>query len=91
MYVVKFSDYRLLSNFDFLESTCSLDFLQMAFKLKKYELLSSEIVKMWDHILDIVGPVRNWPPEIRNLFFQRFKPCSSSENMHIFKCKLIRS
>ena len=42
----------------------------MAFKLKKYELLSKEIFHMWEHILDIIGPVKNWPPEIRNLFFK---------------------
>ena len=26
---------------------------------------------MWEHILDIIGPVMNWPPETRNLFFQQ--------------------
>ena len=44
--------------------------MKMAFKLQKYELLSKEIFDMWEHILDIIGPVRNWPPEIRNLFFK---------------------
>ena len=25
---------------------------------------------MWYDILDIIGPVTNWPPEIRNLFLK---------------------
>ena len=38
---------------------------------------------MWLEILDIIGPVRNWPPKMRNLFFtrdlthyQRLKVCA---------------
>ena len=42
----------------------------MAFKLKSYKPLNNELFNMWEHILDIIGPVMNWPPEIRNLFFQ---------------------
>ena len=43
---------------------------EMAFKLKIYEPSSTEIFHMREHILDIIGPVMNWPPEIRNLFFK---------------------
>ena len=25
---------------------------------------------MWEHILNIIRLVKNWPPEIRNLFFK---------------------
>ena len=42
----------------------------MAFQLKEYKPLSSDIVTLWYDILDIIGPVRNWPPSIRNLFFK---------------------
>ena len=42
----------------------------MSFKLKTYKPLGSEIVTMWYDILDIIGPTRNWPPDIRNLFFK---------------------
>ena len=43
----------------------------MAFQLKKYKPLSSDIVTLWYDITDIIGPLRNWPPLIRNFFFKK--------------------
>ena len=43
----------------------------MAFKLKTYQLLPQKCVTLWDDILDIIGPVKKWPPKMRNLFFKQ--------------------
>ena len=43
----------------------------MAFKLKTYKLLPQECVTLWGDILDIIGPVKKWPPKMRNLFFKQ--------------------
>ena len=43
----------------------------MAFQLKMYKPLSSDIVTLWYDIINIIGPLRNWPPLIRNLFFKK--------------------
>ena len=39
--------------------------------LKQYKPLPKRICELWLEILDIIGPVRNWPPKMRNLFFTR--------------------
>ena len=39
--------------------------------LKQYKPLLKCICELWLEILDIIGPVRNWPPKMRNLFFTR--------------------
>ena len=41
------------------------------FVLQNYKPLDKETVGFWYDIVDIVGPVRNWLPKIRNLFFAR--------------------
>ena len=43
----------------------------MAFKLKTYQLLPQKCVTLWDDILDIIGPVKKWPPKMGNLFFKQ--------------------
>ena len=43
----------------------------MAFKLKTYQLLPQKYITLWDDILDIIGPVKKWPPKMRNLFFKQ--------------------
>ena len=43
----------------------------MAFKLKTYQLLPQKCITLWDDILDIIGPVKKWPPKMRNLFFKQ--------------------
>lgn len=42
----------------------------MAFKLKSYKPLPKRTVELWGEIVDNIGPLREWPPKIRNLFFQ---------------------
>ena len=42
----------------------------MSFKLKEYKLLPTKCVTLWLDIQEIIGPVKNWPPRIRNLFFK---------------------
>ena len=51
--------------------------------LKQYKPLPKRICELWLEILDIIGPVQNWPPKMRNLFFtrdlthyQRLKVCA---------------
>ena len=53
------------------------------FVLQNYKPLDKDTVGLWYDMVDIVGPVRNWPPNIRNLFFgknithsQRFQLCT---------------
>ena len=53
------------------------------FYLKQYKPLPKKICQLWLDIQDIIGPVHNWPPKIRNLFFtanlrhyQRLKVCA---------------
>ena len=55
----------------------------MMFILKKYKPLPWRICQLWLDIQDIVGPVRKWPPKMRNLFFtghlshyERLKVCA---------------
>ena len=43
----------------------------MSFKLKTYKLLPQKCVNLWADILDIIGPVKKWPPKIRDLFFKQ--------------------
>lgn len=42
----------------------------MVFQLKTFKPLSNEIVTLWYDILDIIGPIDSWPPEIKILFFK---------------------
>ena len=69
---------------DFLHSTLSLGlcFLR-CFTLNSTNLYRKKICQLWLDIQDIIGPVCNWPPKIRNLFFtdnlthyQRLKVCA---------------
>ena len=39
--------------------------------LKQYKPLPKCICELWLEFLDIIGPVQNWPPKMRNLFFTR--------------------
>ena len=41
------------------------------FVLKDYKPLDKDTVGLWYDMVDIIGPVRNWPPKIRNLFFRK--------------------
>ena len=53
------------------------------FVLKRYQPLPRNICQLWLDIQDIIGPVRKWPPKMRDLFFtkdlshyQRLKICA---------------
>ena len=39
------------------------------FYLKQYKPLPRRICELWLDIQDIIGPVKKWPPKMRNLFF----------------------
>ena len=62
---------------------CHLRFGFMMFILKKYKPLPRRICQLWLDIQDIIGPVKKWPPKMRNLFFtgclthyERLKVCA---------------
>ena len=40
--------------------------------LKGYKPLPRRICQLWLDIQDIIGPVRKWPPKMRNLFFKKY-------------------
>ena len=69
---------------DFLHSTLSLElWFSTCFTLNSTNLYQKKICQLWLDIQDIIGPVHNWPPKIRNLFFtnnlthyQRLKICT---------------
>ena len=59
------------------------DRMSLKFVQQNYKPLDKDTVGLWYDMVDIVGPVRNWSPKIRNLFFrknithsQRFQFCT---------------
>ena len=53
------------------------------FVLKSYRPLPRKICNLWEDIQDIIGPVKKWPPKMREMWFkseldhfQRLKVCA---------------
>ena len=100
-YMSRSSDYKLINhdqmfpefNYSILHHQHCGSRIQPArmsskFVLKDYKPLDKDTVGLWYDMVDIIGPVRNWPPKIRNLFFrknithcQRFQLCISYLSM----------
>ena len=83
-YMSRSSDYTLI-NYDHMFTEFSNSILHhqhcssriqparmsSKFVLKDYKPLDKDTVGFWYDMVDIIGPVRNWPPKIRNLFFRK--------------------